>query len=81
MKDYWTHGYEKPCKANNYQCNQPSAFAIDMHYTTDKRLQGWLINTKRSIETCPQWDKHEQRRLANQLRTINEEIEWRKTNN
>jgi hypothetical protein len=80
-KDFWKDGYDKPCKANNFQSNYPGAFAIDLHYTTDHCLQDWLTNTKRSIETCPQWNKFEQRRLASQLRTINEEIEWRKANN
>ena len=80
MKDYWKHGYEAPCKANGYQSNYPGAFAIDMHHTSDISLQGWLTSTKRSIDESPKWNKFEQRRLASQLRTISEEIEWRKEN-
>ena len=80
-KDFWKDGYEKPCKANNFQSNYPGAFAIDLHYGSEHNLRWWLLNTERALEKVEDWNKFEQRRLASQLRTINEEIEWRKANN
>jgi hypothetical protein len=77
MKDYWTEGYEAPCKSNNFQSNKPSAFQIDLHYMTDGNVNRWLINTIKDIEQCPD-DRHEMQRLVNQLKSITEEITYRK---
>lgn len=76
MKDYWTHGYEAPCKANNFQSNQPSAFEIDLHYASEYILKGWLISTTKDIE-AGHWSKHEMRRRRHQLETIKAEYAYR----
>ena len=77
MKDYWTEGYEAPCRANNFQSNKPSAFQIDLHYMTDGNVNRWLINTEREIKQCNN-DPHETQRLSNQLKSIRAEIAYRK---
>lgn len=76
MKDYWKHGYEAPCEANNFQSNQPSAFEIDLHYASEYILKGWLINTTRSIEEG-HWSRIEMRRRELQLETIKAEYAYR----
>ena len=76
MKDYWTEGYEAPCKANNFQSNQPSAFEIDLHYASEYILKGWFINTTRDIE-AGHWSKLEMRRREHQLETIKAEYAYR----
>ena len=76
MKDYWTEGYEAPCKANNFQSNQPSAFEIDLHYASEYILKGWFITTTRSIEEgC--MNPLEMRRREHQLETIKAEYAYR----
>ena len=77
MKDYWTEGYEAPCKANNFQSNKPSAFEIDLHYMTDGSVNRWLHNTIKDIEQCPD-NPHEMQRLVNQYDSITAEIAYRK---
>jgi len=76
MKDYWTEGYEKPCRANNFQSNKPSAFEIDLHYMTDGNVNRWLLNTEKEIERGTD-NPHEMKRLANQLKSIKAEIAYR----
>ena len=66
MKDYWKHGYEAPCKANNFQSNQPSAFEIDLHFASEYILKGWFISTTKEVEEG-HWNKHEMRRREHQL--------------
>ena len=77
MKDYWTHGYEAPCKANNFKSNQPSAFEIDLHYASEYILKGWFIRTTKSIAEG-HWSKLEMRRRNHQLETIKAEYAYRK---
>ena len=79
MKDYWTEGYEAPCKANNFQSNQPSAFEIDMHYTSWESLLWWRKDTLIGLQY--ESSKQELRRLKSQLRTIHREMKWRIENN
>jgi len=76
MKDYWTEGYEKPCRANNFQSNKPSAFEIDLHYMTDGNVNRWLLNTEKEIERGTD-NPHEMKRLSNQLKSIKAEIAYR----
>lgn len=76
MKDYWTEGYEKPCRANNFQSNKPSAFEIDLHYMTDGNVNRWLLNTEKEIERGTE-NPHEMKRLSNQLKSIKAEIAYR----
>ena len=76
MKDYWTEGYEKPCRANNFQSNKPSAFEIDLHYMTDGNVNRWLLNTEKEIERGTD-NPHEMKRLTNQLKSIKAEIAYR----
>ena len=76
MKDYWTEGYEAPCKANNFQSNQPSAFEIDLHFASEDILKGWLISTTKEVEEG-HWNKHEMRRRTHQLETIKAEYAYR----
>ena len=76
MKDYWTEGYEAPCKANNFQSNKPSAFEIDLHYMTDGSVNRWLLNTEKEIERGTD-NPHEMQRLSNQLKSIKAEIAYR----
>jgi len=76
MKDYWTEGYEAPCKSNNFQSNKPSAFEIDLHYMTDGNVNRWLLNTEKEIERGTD-NPHEMKRLTNQLKSIKAEIAYR----
>jgi hypothetical protein len=76
MKDYWTEGYEAPCKANGFQSNKPSAFEIDLHYMTEGNVNRWLLNTEKEIERGTE-NPHEMKRLTNQLKSIKAEIAYR----
>lgn len=77
MKDYWTEGYEKPCRANNFQSNKPSAFEIDLHYASEYILKNWLISTTKQVEEGHQ-NPHEMRRRIHQLESIKAEYAYRK---
>ena len=77
MKDYWTEGYEKPCSANNFKSNRPSAFEIDLHYASEFILKNWLITTTRDVEEGHP-NPHEMRRRQHQLETIKAEYAYRK---
>ena len=52
-KDFWTEGYEAPCRSNGYQSNRPSAFEIDLHQARRRMtvLNNWWLNTKRKMDT------------------------------
>ena len=39
-----TNGYERPCKANNYQDNRPSAYEIKLAHTSTRVLEGYRTN-------------------------------------
>ena len=72
-KDYWTEGYEAPCKANGFQSNKPSAFAIELHHSTECVLRTWFLNTTRDLVAR----KYDANRLQSQLKTIKAEYAYR----
>lgn len=72
-KDYWTEGYEAPCAANGFQSNKPSAFAIELHHSTECVLNSWFLNTTRDLISR----KYDADRLQSQLKTIKAEYAYR----
>jgi len=77
-KNYWTEGYEAPCKANGFQSNKPSAFAIELHYSTECVLKSWFLNTTRDLvsKRCDT-DRLERKRLLRQLEAVKAEYAYR----
>jgi hypothetical protein len=75
QKDFWTEGYEAPCRSNGYQSNRPSAFQIDLHYASEQVLHNWLVTTKRSMNKDN--SRMEANRLVSQLRSIEGEYTYR----
>ena len=74
-KDFWTEGYEAPCRSNGYQSNRPSAFQIDLHHSSEYILNNWWLNTKRNMDKDN--SRMETNRLVSQLRSIEGEYAYR----
>mgnify|MGYP000366667865 CR=1 FL=1 len=72
-KDYWTEGYEAPCKANGFQSNKPSAFAIELHFSSECVLRTWFLNTTSDLLTR----KYDTDRLKKQLEAVKAEYAYR----
>lgn len=75
MKDYWTEGYEAPCRDNNFQSNQPSAFGIDLHYSSEAQLNWWHRTTIKELAEARLGFR--KRELQSQLRSVLAEFDYR----
>lgn len=73
--DYWTEGYDPPCRANNFQSNQPSAYQIDLHYSSEPQLE-WHYQTT-ILMLAEATSAMRKRELSHQFETILEEYRYR----
>lgn len=75
MKDYWTEGYEAPCRSNNFQSNRPSAFGIDLHHSSEPQLNWWHRTTIKELAEARLGFR--KRELQTQLRSVLAEFDYR----
>jgi hypothetical protein len=70
-----TRGYERPCRANGYQSNRPSAYEISLAYTTTSLLEGYRVNARTELTKAS--GKKEIDRALNKVNTIERFLDMR----